>query len=103
MYNRLPFRSVRCGVNNKKRRPGKPWWSNTLTDLWNSVCKSEKEWLNCKVMTLKNNLKSVYCQARKIFDREVQHSKRQHWYKLQDTMLEEVDNNPNEFGSQLVK
>ena len=90
-------------VSNKKRRPGKPWWSNALTDLWNSVCKSEKEWLNCKIMTLKNKLKFDYCQARKLFDREVQHSKRQHWHKLQDNILDEVNYNPNEFWKSIGK
>ena len=78
MYDRLPFRSVCCGVNNKKRHTGKPWWSSTLTDLWNSACKSEKDWLNCNIVTLKKNLKSDYCYARKLFDREVQRSKRHH-------------------------
>ena len=97
MYNRLPFRSVCSGTDNKKRRPGKPWWSNTLTDLWNSVCNLERRWLNCNTITLKCKLKSDYCHARKPFDREVQQSKRRHWYKLQDDILNEVDDNPNEF------
>ena len=54
-------------------------------------------------MTHKNKLKTDYCHARKLFDRDVQHSKRQHWYKLQDDISYEVDNNPNEFWKTIVK
>ena len=48
-------------------------------------------------MTLKNNLKSVYCQARKLFDREVQRSKSLQLYKLQVDILDKFDDNPNDF------
>ena len=103
MYDRLPFRSVCCGVNNKKRRPGKPWWNNSLTDLWNDVCKSEKDWLNCNSMTMKRKLKSDYCYARKLFDKEVQRSKRHHWYKMQHDILNDVNTDPKEFWKTIGK
>ena len=35
------------GVYSKKHRPGKPWWSEKLSQLWVSVCKAEKLWLRC--------------------------------------------------------
>ena len=94
MYNNLTSRVIISGLNNKKRRPGKPWWSEKLTDLWNTVCLAEKTWLSCKEKRVKNELKSLYVAKRKIFDREVQRAKRSHWYSLQSQLLDEcaVDN-----------
>ena len=97
MYGRLPYRSVGCSVNNKRRRIGKPWWSDTLTSLWNKVCESERLWLKCNDRYLKVSLKSTYCNNRKIFDKEVQKSKRSYWYKVQSDILDDVHNNQNEF------
>ena len=103
MSDRLPSRSVHCGVNNKKRRTKKPWWNDTLTVLWNNVCVKEREWLNCKISSLKNNLKSDYCNSRKCFDREVQRSKRLNWYTLQDNLLDAVNNDPQTFWKSIGK
>ncbi|VDH98527.1 Hypothetical predicted protein [Mytilus galloprovincialis] len=32
-------------ISKKRRRSKKPWWSETLTELWNSLCCAEKEML----------------------------------------------------------
>ena len=80
MYAKLPCKPVISGVKNKKRRPGKPWWSQNLTDLWNNVCKTEKEWLKCIDKSMKKSFKIVYCSVRRSFDREVQKSKRIYWF-----------------------
>jgi hypothetical protein len=34
-------------LSNKKKRPGKPWWNDTLSKMWNEVCTAEKAWLKC--------------------------------------------------------
>ena len=65
MYAKLPCKPVMSGLQNKKRRPGKPWWSETLSELWNNVCLTEKEWLKCIDKGMKKNLKIIYCSARK--------------------------------------
>ena len=98
MDYRLPCKPVMSGLRNKKRRPGKPWWSETLSDLWNSVCLTEKDWLKCIDKGMKKNLKTVYCSAKKCFDREVQRAKRFYWFKLQTYILDNVnDKNQNQF------
>ena len=42
---KLPKQTIRLstGVNNKRRRRGKPWWTDELSDMWNSLCDSEKQ------------------------------------------------------------
>ena len=78
-------------MNTKKRRPGKPWWSDRLSEIWSLVCDAEKLWLHsqCRSETLK--YKSNYVNIRKIFDKEVQRAKRLHWYSLQKSLLDEFN------------
>ena len=95
----MPYRSVSCSVNNKRRRIGKPWRSDTLTCLWNKVCESERLWLKCNDICFKVSLKSTYCNNRKMFDKEVQKSKRSYWYKVQSDILD----NQNEFWKSFGK
>ena len=98
MYARLPCKPVMAGVNNKKRRHGKPWWSKDLSEMWNNVCITEKEWLKCTDKGMKKNLKIIYCSARRLFDKEVQRSKRTYWFKIQTDILDNVnDKNQNQF------
>ena len=97
------YRIAYCKVNNKKRRVNKPWCNNELTTLWNSVCYQERNWVKCKIIAMKNKLKSDYCNIRKCFDREVQRSKRRYWYKLQDDLLGEVNDNPHTFWKSIGK
>ena len=98
MYAKLPCKPVMSGLHNKKRRPGKPWWSETLSDLWNNVCFTEKDWLKCIDKGMKKNLKTMYCTARRSFDREVQRAKRVYWFKMQTDILDSVnDKNQNQF------
>ncbi len=83
MYGSLPYKSATVGVRNKKRRPGKPWWTDTLTNMWNDACRKETLWLKCNSHSEKVRLKAQYCIARKSFDKEVQRSKRLFWFNLQ--------------------
>ena len=74
MSKSLQSRIIRCGVNNKNHRPGKPWWSGKLTDLWNDMCLAKNAWLSCKEHSSKAILKYTYITKRNLFDREVQSS-----------------------------
>ena len=49
MYRKVQYKDIKLkeGVNNKKRRVKKAWWSEELTVLWNELCLREKELLNC--------------------------------------------------------
>ena len=47
---------------------------------------------------MKKNLKDIYCSTRRLFDREVQRSKRTYWFKLQTDILDNIyDKNQNHF------
>jgi hypothetical protein len=96
MYRKLPNKNIHYGSSNKKHRPGKPWWSDKLTDLWNNVCIAEKTWLSCTDVSEKRSFKTVYINKRKIFDR-VQRAKRLHWYSLQTQLVDECNIDPVQF------
>ena len=39
---------IRIGLNNKKRRIQKPWWSEELTVIWNELCVKEKKYVEIR-------------------------------------------------------
>lgn len=45
----------------------------------------------------RNELKDIFVRVRKVFDREVQRTKRRYWAQLQNEMVNSVDENPQEF------
>ena len=48
MKDKLEMKPVKINLshnNIKRRKVGKPWWSDTLTASWNELCKCEKQWL----------------------------------------------------------
>ena len=44
MYDELPYKTILSGVSNKKRKVGKHWWSDRLSNLWNDACIAERSW-----------------------------------------------------------
>ena len=91
------------GVYSKKHRPGKPWWSEKLSQLWVSVCKAEKLWLRCKCKNDKVRYKASYVGIRKQFDREIQRAKRLHWYSMQKNLLDECNVDQSQFWKSIGK
>ena len=75
MYSNLPYRTICIGNNNKKRRVGKSWWTNELSELWNRVSSAERKWINCHLRSEKARFKVEYVSVRKEFDRKVQRAK----------------------------
>ena len=67
--------------SNKNRNPNKPWQTDDRSELWNTLCTDEKQWLKCKDASRKRLLKTVFIEGRKRFDRLVQKCKRQNWQK----------------------
>ena len=88
MCSKLSYKKVvlQNGYRNKKRKCKKPWWNNILPQMWNDVCKFESMWLKSKVRSEKSDFRQQYIHKRKCFDREVQKSKRQYWFKVQDEL-----------------
>ena len=98
MYGKLSFKTINKSCKgNKKRRVAKPWWSDRLTELWNNFCNAEKLWLHCADKARKSQLKVQYSETRKLFDREVQRSKRLYWYKMQCELVENATSDHVEF------
>ena len=51
MYQKVNNKSIKSkiGLNNKKRRTKKPWWSEELTIIWNELCIKEKAMLSSDI------------------------------------------------------
>ena len=103
MLKAIPHKTVISGKSNKKYRPGKPWWSEKLTDLWSNVCVKERAWTKCIEKAEKVRLKSAYISARKVFDTEVQKCKRTYWYGLQSELLNECEVDQTSFWKSIGK
>ncbi|CAC5405800.1 unnamed protein product [Mytilus coruscus] len=92
MSQKLPCKTVLYNSNNNKpRRCQKPWWTDNLGTLWNDVCKAEKVWTKCKGNTSKN-LRHIYVEKRKMFDKSVQKAKRQYWFSSQEELMNTASN-----------
>jgi hypothetical protein len=84
MYNKLSFKTVKpyqCKPILNKNKKCKPWWSQKLSEMWNSVHIAERSWLKCLNRAHKRELKHEYTMSRKAFDKEVQRCKRNFWQK----------------------
>lgn len=102
--SQLEPRMVRVlwGVDNKKRRTKKPWWSEHLSDLWNKTCNAEKEWLGCHSKDRKV-CRTKFLECRKTFDRQVQRNKRQ-FHRDQQIQIDNLNTeNPKEFWREIGK
>ena len=73
---------IRIGLNNKKRRIKKPWWSEKLTVIWNELCVKEKSMLKSDIKS-KRTKRDEFLRQRKVFNREVQKAKRKIWKQKQ--------------------
>ncbi|CAC5379517.1 unnamed protein product [Mytilus coruscus] len=98
MSEKLQSKEIRISnaINNKARKCKKPWWNSELTMLWNGVCKAEKNWNKCRLSSKKRELRHIFIQKRKLFDRGVQGSKRQYWHSMQEELIN-LQGNPKEF------
>ena len=49
-FQKLPHthKTLKFGLDNKRRRHTKPWWNDSLADKWNKVCQAERNWLKTK-------------------------------------------------------
>ena len=107
MLQNIPHKRIKHTLSNatlhKRHRPGKPWWSEDLSELWAAVCKSEKLWLSSHVHNEKARLKSKYTNARKQFDREVQRAKRLYWFSMQKSLLDECNVDQTQFWKSMGK
>lgn len=83
-------------VSSKKRRRGKPWWINELTELWNNFCEAEKLWTKSD-RRKKPRLKNLMKDRQRAFDKATQQAKRKYWKSQQEYLLSLPSRNPGEF------
>ncbi|CAC5398041.1 unnamed protein product [Mytilus coruscus] len=106
MNNKLESRvKVLNGTNNKRRRFKKPWWNNKLTEKWNNVCEAEKNFLNSPhtCNTTKKEMRRIFIEKRKNFDKSVQQSKRQYWHRGQEELAKLSDIDSKQFWQKIGK
>jgi len=104
MYSKLPFKTVTPGASSSKRyRKGKQWWNDQLTELWKTLHTAEQAWLKCSSRSQKNILKQKYISLRRRFDREVQRCKRFYWFKTQNELLSNLEENNDQFWKSIGK
>ena len=91
------------GQDNKRRKMRKQWWSNDLSEIWNTLCKKGGgNMITCKT-NQKRQLRGAFNSYRKYFSKEVQKGKRQFW-KRKRTEIESLENNnPKMFWKEIGK
>ena len=63
MYERLPYKTIHTGVDNKRRKIRIPLWSDRLNDLWNDACSAKR----CLEKHTKSAISRSTFQAKVIF------------------------------------
>lgn len=95
-----------CGntkVSKKKLKFNKPYWNETLSNLWRDMHLSEKNYLNAckKRLRYTNEFRNTFIHKRDLFDKALRKYERQ--YKR--AKIENIDNinstNPREFWKQI--
>ena len=103
MYQKVQYKNIKLkeGVNNKKRRVKKPWWSEELTILWNELCLKEKAMLKAEANS-KRIKREDFLRQRKLFNKEVQRAKRRYW-KAKQIEIENLETSDQKaFWKQLI-
>ncbi|CAG2195599.1 unnamed protein product [Mytilus edulis] len=78
----------------------KEWWSLLYCGM--KCVKPKKCGLNVKIKRNKRELRHIFVNKRRIFDKAVQSSNGKYWYSLQEDLIKSCDN-PNEFWRKIGK
>jgi hypothetical protein len=77
MYDKIAYKRIDPGISSRLRnKKPKQWWNPKLSTLWTAVYTAKHNWLKSKNRFIKTELKHIYVNVRKQFDKEVQKSKR---------------------------
>ena len=104
MYQKVNYKNIKnkIGLNNKKRRTKKPWWSEELTVVWNELCIKEKAMLRSDIK-LKRTKRDEFLRHRKVFNREVQKAKRKFWRQKQNEIEQLETSDQKSFWKEIGK
>ena len=103
MNRKLPKHEVNSG-SAKRYRKKKPYWNDSLTDLWNYMRIKENTFLKCTDnKRVKMVLQKEYVLARNHFDKLLRQTERA-YRRLQAVEIETMStNNPTEFWNKIGK
>ena len=93
MKTKLPHSHRSYGGCNSKHRRYKPFWSDTLTELWKSYTDKLNLWKTSKA-TDKAELRNQWITARKVFDKALLAAKRNYWLSMQQELIQLQTRNP---------
>lgn len=101
MYDMIELKHVNLlsGVSNKQRRIGKLWWRDTLTNLWNSHCKAEQEWLKHDNISVEKQLKSVLLHLGEKLIQKLKNVSGYIWHHIKESFLLSVKITSSNFGN----
>ena len=98
----IPYRVA--GKKSRKRfKNYKPYWNDTLTNLWKEMVKAEKLYHRWKSKNEKHILKTNFDIARKNFDKKLRNCERTYNRQLADQIEELNTENPREFWDHINK
>ena len=80
----------------------KPWWNDLLTSMWNEVCREEKNMIKSNGVARKHSMQA-FKHKRKIFDKEVQRSKRKYVKEKQIEIEQLARSDQQEFWKKIGK
>ena len=91
-----------------KFRKSQPFWNKELDRFWKEVCRTENEYLSFKVrnnfqLPYKNQLKSNYKYAQKLYDKKFRYYKRSYRKQEYDDLGNLSDTNPSEMWAKLKR
>ena len=100
----LPARTihVNSGLQQKRKKIKKPWWNDTLNDLFSSFLDADRKWSRANGAS-RAALKEVRKMKQKEFDSAKQRAKRNYWRSMQEQMLTMQDTNPKEYWKYVGK
>ncbi|VDI48001.1 Hypothetical predicted protein, partial [Mytilus galloprovincialis] len=102
MDDKIPKTS--SNKSNRRHKHTKPYWNDTLKDLWNAMRMREKDFLACTGNRhRKTAIRQEYIQARDIFDKTLRKTERE-YRRLKAVDIETMSTkNPSEFWEKIKK
>ncbi len=93
---------VKCDLSNKCRRIKKPYWNESLTELWNDLITIQRA--TGRTMGIQKAYLTTEARGKqKAFDRVYQSAKHQYWHKMQNDILSLQGTNPKEYWKYVGK
>ena len=90
-----------CRNTKRARRTLKPWWNQTLTQLFDDYRQAEKRYLKCTYRAEKARLLAEFKLKRGKFDKQYRKAKRSYDLDIKIGIAESETQNPKDFWNKL--